>query len=154
MLGGFPENLVRFYLGTRTERAIRELLDRGGVVGGESAGAMIQGSWLDTTDEKDFTADVRELIKANGPAGFNLLTRAAIFSHFDRRGPTDAMKFSEANPDEVGIGIDEETALVVKAHSAEVVGLRTVTIYDGERGATAKPVVLRSGDHYDFAARK
>src|SRR5262249_6703137 len=52
MLGGFPENLVHAYLGTKTERAIKELLERGGVVGGESAGAMIQGSWLDTTDSE------------------------------------------------------------------------------------------------------
>ena len=42
MLGGFPERLVHAYLGTKVERAINELLDRGGVVGGESAGAMIQ----------------------------------------------------------------------------------------------------------------
>jgi cyanophycinase len=154
MLGGFPENLVRSYLGTKTERAIRELLDRGGVVGGESAGAMIQASWLDTTDEEDFTADVRTLIKTNGPAGFNLLTRAAIFPHFDKRGPQDAMTFSEANPDQVAIGIDEETALVVKGHRAEVVGLGRVTIYDGKRVATANPIELHSGDSFDFAARR
>jgi cyanophycinase len=154
MLGGFPENLVRSYLGTKTERAIRELLDRGGVVGGESAGAMVQASWLDTTDEEDFTADVRALIKANGPAGFNLLTRAAVFPHFDKRGPKAVMKFSEANPDQVAIGIDEETALVVKGYRAEVVGLGTVTIYDRKRGATANPVALHSGDRYDFAARR
>ena len=47
MLGGFPERLVSSYVGTKTELAMRELLDRGGVIGGESAGAMIQGSWLD-----------------------------------------------------------------------------------------------------------
>ena len=61
ILGGFPERLVQAYLGTKTERAIKELLDRGGVVGGESAGAMIQASWLDTG------------------SGFGLLTHAAIF---------------------------------------------------------------------------
>lgn len=43
ILGGFPGRMVYSYLGTRTERAIHELLDRGGVVGGESAGAMITG---------------------------------------------------------------------------------------------------------------
>ena len=154
ILGGFPKNLVHSYLGTKTERAIRDLLDRGGVVGGESAGAMIQASWLDTTDDEDFTPDDRALIKANGRAGFNLLTGAAVFPHFDTRGPDAAVKFSREHPDQLGIGIDEETALVVKGDHAEVVGLRTVSLYDGRRSGAANPVVLRSGDRYDLAARK
>jgi cyanophycinase len=153
ILGGFPRNLVHSYLGTKTETAIRDLLNRGGVVGGESAGAMIQASWLDTTDDEDFTPDDRSLIKANGRAGFNLLTGAAIFPHFDSRGPDAALKFTREHPDQLGIGIDDETALVVKGDHAEVVGLRTVSIYDGRPGA-ASPVVLRSGDRYDFSARK
>lgn len=151
MLGGFPANLINSYLGTRTERAIKELLGRGGVVGGESAGAMIQASWLDTADDEDFTPAVRKLVKANGPAGFNLLTRAAVFPHFDARGPEAAVKFRETYPDDVGIGIDNETALVVSGSRAEVIGLKTVSIYDRR---AKSPVVLHSGDHYDFAARK
>jgi cyanophycinase len=154
ILGGFPRNLVHSYLGTKTERAIRDLLNRGGVVGGESAGAMIQASWLDTTDDEDFTADDRLLIKANGRAGFNLLTSAAVFPHFDTRGPDAALTFSREHPDQLGIGIDEETALVVKGDHAEVVGLRTVSLYDGRRRGAANPVVLHSGGRFDLAARK
>ena len=152
ILGGFPEHLVHSYLGTRTERAIRELLDRGGVVGGESAGAMIQASWLDTTDD-EFTPDIRALIKAYGRGGFGLLTRAAVFPHFDKRGSDAAVRFSAEYPDQLGIGIDEETALIVKGDRAQVVGQGTVSMYDGRRRA-ANPIVLRSGDSYDFAARK
>lgn len=154
MLGGFPQNLVRSYLATKTERSIRELLDRGGVVGGESAGAMIQASWIDTTDDEDFTPDTRALIAANGPAGFNLLTRAAVFPHFDARGPDAAVRFITDHADHVGIGIDDETALVVQGVRAEVVGDRSVRIYDGRRGRGANPVVLRSGERYDFSARQ
>ena len=77
ILGGFPVHLVHSYVGTRTERAIRELLDRGGVVGGESAGAMIQASWLDTT-AAEFTADIRAVIRTHHSAGFGLLPGAAI----------------------------------------------------------------------------
>src|SRR5262249_12913643 len=128
ILGGFPENLVKSYLGTRTERAIKELLDRGGVVGGESAGAMIQASWLDTTDA-EFTADIRALIRAHDGAGFGLLTHAAIFPHFDKRGNAAAVKESAAHPDQLAIGIDEATALIIKGDRAEVVGLGTVSVY-------------------------
>jgi cyanophycinase len=152
ILGGFPERLVNSYLGTRTERAIRELLDRGGVVGGESAGAMIQGSWLDTTED-GFPPDAYALIQTYGRGGFGLLTRAAVFPHFDKRGSEAAARFSAEYPDQLGIGIDEETALVVKGDHAQVVGRGTVSMYDG-RGRASIPVVLRSGDRYDLAARK
>lgn len=152
ILGGFPERMVRSYLGTKTERAIHQLLERGGVVGGESAGAMIQASWLDTTDE-EFTPEARALVKRHGRAGFSLLTNAAVFPHFDTRGNGAAMKFSARHPDELAIGIDNDTALIVKGDRAEVVGSRTVSIYDGHRTG-AGPVVLRSGDRYDLAARQ
>ena len=137
ILGGFPERLVQSFVGTRTERAIRELLDRGGVVGGESAGAVVQGAWLDTTGDGFIRG------------GFGLLTRAAIFPHFDKRGGEAASRFLAEHPDDLGIGIDNETALIVKGNRAEVVGRGTVSVYGGRRGP-AKPVVLRSGDRYDF----
>jgi cyanophycinase len=153
ILGGFPERMVYSYLGTKTERAIHELLDRGGVVGGESAGAMIQASWLDTTDD-EFTPEIRALIQTYGRGGFGLLTRAAVFPHFDKRGSAAAMKFSAEYPDQLAIGIDEETGLIVKGTRAEVIGQGTVSIYDRRRRGIAKVFVLLSGDHYDFATDK
>jgi cyanophycinase len=153
ILGGFPERMVYSYLGTRTERAIHELLDRGGVVGGESAGAMIQASWLDTTDE-GFTPEIRALIQTYGRGGFGLLTRSAVFPHFDKRGSAEAVKFSAEYPDQLAIGIDEETALIVKGDRVEVIGQGTVSIYDGKRHDSAMAVVLRSGDRYDLGAGK
>ncbi|HEX5435361.1 MAG TPA: Type 1 glutamine amidotransferase-like domain-containing protein, partial [Candidatus Angelobacter sp.] len=44
--GGRQWRLADAYLGTRVEREIKALLARGGVVGGSSAGATIQGSFL------------------------------------------------------------------------------------------------------------
>jgi cyanophycinase len=153
ILGGFPERMVHSYLGTKTERAIRELLDRGGVVGGESAGAMIQASWLDTSDD-EFTPDIRALIHTYGRGGFGLLTYAAVFPHFDKRGSAAAVTFSAEHPDQLGIGIDEETALIVKGDLVEAIGQGTVSLYDGRARAAASPVVLRSGDRYDLATRR
>jgi cyanophycinase len=154
MLGGFPENLVRAYLGTKTEGAIKELLERGGVVGGESAGAMIQGSWLDTTDS-EWTPELHALIQKHRPgAGFGLLTNAAIFPHFDTRGPAAAIKESAAHPHQLGIGIDENTALIVRGGLADVVGTGTVSMYDASDRGVPKVVTLRSGDRYDFSTRR
>ncbi len=156
MLGGFPERLVQAYLGTKVERAINDLLDdRGGVVGGESAGAMIQGSWLDTTDNEGFTSEILGVIRKHASgAGFGLLANAAIFPHFDKRGPEAAIKESAADPGQLAIGIDEETALIVSGAVARVVGSGTVSLYDGAARGGPKVVILRSGDRYDFAARR
>ena len=44
--GGRQWRLVDAYMGTRTQREIEAVLARGGVVGGGSAGATIQGSYL------------------------------------------------------------------------------------------------------------
>ena len=86
ILGGFPERMVYSYLGTKTERAIHELLERGGVVGGESAGAMIQASWLDSTDD-EFTPEIRALMQIYGRGGFGLLAPAAVSSLRQARKP-------------------------------------------------------------------
>lgn len=155
MLGGFPEHLVQAYLGTKVERAITELLDRGGVVGGESAGAMIQGSWLDTTDNDGFSPDILALIRKHASgAGFNLLANAAIFPHFDKRGPAAALKESAADPGQLAIGIDEETALIVNGVVARVVGSGSASMYDARGPGAPNVVILRSGDRYDLAARR
>ena len=155
LLGGMPERLIQAYLNTKTERAIKELLDRGGVVGGESAGAMIQGSWLDTTDSESFTPAIHALIRTHGAgAGFGLLTQSAIFPHFDKRGPDAALRESAAHPNQLAIGIDEETALLVRGDQAEVVGLGTVSLYDGAGAGTPNVVILKPGERYDLAARR
>jgi cyanophycinase len=126
----------------------------GGVVGGESAGAMIQGSWLDTTDS-EWTPEIHALIQKHGAsAGFGLLTNAAIFPHFDQRGPAAAVKESATNPDQLAIGIDNETALIVRGALAEVVGAGTVSMYDGSGRSAPRVVILRSGDRYDLSTRR
>ena len=155
MLGGFPEHLVQAYLGTKVERAINELLERGGVVGGQSAGAMMQGAWLDTRDNEGFTPDILTVIRRHASGGgFGLLANAAIFPHFDKRGPAAAIKESAADPGQLAIGIDEGTALVVTGVLANVVGSGTVSMYDGSGGGAPTVVVLRSGDRYDLAVRR
>jgi cyanophycinase len=153
MMGGFPERLIQSYLSTKTELALRDLLDRGGVVGGESAGAMIQGSWLDTTDG-EFTPQILKLMQAHAAGGgFGLLTRAAVFPHFDARGPEAAIKESAAHPDQLAIGIDNQTALIIKGNQIEAVGLGTVSLYNASGKGSSTSVILRSGERYDLAVR-
>jgi cyanophycinase-like exopeptidase len=138
----------------KTELAMRELLDRGGVVGGESAGAMIQGSWLDTTDG-DFTREIRALMASHAAGGgFGLLTRAAVFPHFDERGPESALKESAAHPNQLVIGIGNETALIVKGDQIEAVGRGTVSLYNASGSGASHVVMIRNGERYDLSARR
>ena len=154
IMGGFPERLVHSYLSTKTELALRELLDRGGVVGGESAGAMVQGSWLDSSDG-EFTPEIRAIMQAHaGGSGFGLLSRTAVFPHFDARGPEAARKESAAHPDQLAIGIDNETAVIVKGNQIDVVGLGTVSLYNVTGHVSTNVVVLRTGERYDLAPRR
>ena len=55
--GGRQWRLADSYLNTTTHQALWELLDRGGVIGGSSAGATIQGSYLARGDSRTNTVN-------------------------------------------------------------------------------------------------
>ncbi len=102
--GGRQWRLVNSYLGTRTERAIRSVLDRGGVIGGTSAGATIQGSYL--------VRGAREgnhIMMARGyEVGFGYLQGVAVNQHLiARKRENDLVSVVDTHPDLLGIGIDE-----------------------------------------------
>src|SRR5260370_462328 len=96
-------------------------------------------SMKDTTATTPSCMNRRGLIQTYGRGGFGFLTRAAVFPHFDKRGSAAAVKFSAEYPHQLGIGIDEETGLIVKGDRAEVIGQGTVSIYDGRRRNDANP---------------
>src|SRR5258708_16210455 len=99
--------------------------------------------------DSEFTPEIRNLMEAHAAGGgFGLLTHAAIFPHFDKRGDEAAVKESAAHPGQLAIGIDEATALIIKGDRAEVVGLGTVSVYDGRPQGASNAVVLRNGDSY------
>jgi cyanophycinase len=95
------------------------------------------------------------LIRKHGTgAGFGLLTNAAIFPHFDKRGPAAAVKETAVHRNQLAIGIDEETALVVHGDLGAVVGTGTVSMYDSSGRRTPRVVTLRNGDRYDLSTRR
>ena len=64
------------------------------------------------------------------------------------------MRESAAHTDQLAIGIDEGTALVVRGDRAEVVGAGSVSMYDGAGLGAPNVVVLKSGEKYDLSARR
>ena len=79
------------------------------VIGGSSAGATIQGSYLARGDAKTNT-----IMMGDHEEGFGFLKNAAIDQHLLRRNRQfDLLEVIRARPELLGIGIDEDTAIVV-----------------------------------------
>jgi cyanophycinase len=151
--GGRQWRLVDSYLNTRTEREIRSVLERGGVVGGTSAGATIQGSFLVRGAREGNT-----IMMAPGyETGLGFLKNAAIDQHIiTRHRENDLNAVINLHPDLLGIGIDEGTAIVVHGDRFEVVGRSKVFIHDARAAAAAGHpyYTLDSGDWFDLQARR
>ena len=149
--GGRQWRLVDAYLGTKTEQALQGVLERGGVIGGSSAGATIQGSYLVRGDSK-----TNVIMMGDHEQGFGYLKNTAIDQHVLKRNRQfDMIEVIRAKPELLGIGIDEDTAIVVQGDEFEVIGRSYVAIYDHEKmGAEGRFYFLAPGQRFDLAARK
>jgi cyanophycinase len=128
--GGDQVHLVATLGGSRVERAIREAYADGAVVCGTSAGAAALTETILAGGEPDDYGQMAELHL--GP-GFGLLGfRALIDTHFTQRRRLQRLFMVIAqNPELMGLGIDEDTALVVRGDLGEVHGHGSVTFVDG-----------------------
>ena len=159
--GGRQWRLVDSYKNTLTERMIEKVLERGGVVGGSSAGATIQGSFLARGDTQN-----NQIMMGDHQEGFNFLKNVAIDQHvLARNRQFDMFEILKKHPELLGIGIDENTAIVVKGNQFEVIGENYILVYDGtfwsREGSGLKNLpekanlfyFLRNGDKYDLSNR-
>ena len=150
--GGRQWRLADSYLGTRTEEELWRLLDRGGVIGGSSAGATIQGSYLARGDTRTNT-----VMMGDHEVGFGFLKNTAIDQHVLRRNRQfDLVEIIEARPELLGIGIDENTAIVVQGDRFEVMRESYVLIYDNQKsvGENGRFYFLAPGDRFDLSTRE
>ena len=150
--GGRQWRLADAYLNTKVHEELRNLLARGGVIGGSSAGATIQGSYLARGDAKTNT-----IMMGDHEEGFGFLKNAAIDQHLLRRNRQfDLLEVIRARPELLGIGIDEDTAIVVTGDRFEVIGQGYAAIYDAKRKIDTGGdfYFLAPGDRYDLAARQ
>jgi cyanophycinase len=152
--GGRQWRLVDSYLNTKVHRELEALLARGGVIGGTSAGATIQGSYLVRGAREGNT-----IMMAPGyEQGMGFLRNTAIDQHLLKRNrQNDLLEVIDRHPGLLGIGIDESTAIVVEKDRFEVIGESKVAIYDsGYRPPAGEPryYFLEPGDRFDLKLRR
>ena len=154
-VGGRQWNIVDSYAGTLTLHEFHKVLERGGVIGGSSAGATIQGDYL----VRGAIAG-SEIVMTPEPEhehGFAFLRRSAIDQHINTRNRwDDLIPVIKKYPNLLGIGISEGTAIVVTGDKFEVIGKWKVAIHDNTRPYQPweEPYyVLSSGDVYNMKTR-
>jgi cyanophycinase len=152
--GGRQWRLVDSYLNTRVQKELNNLLARGGVIGGSSAGATIQGSYLVRGAKEGNT-----VMMARGyEKGLGFLHDAAVDQHvITRHRENDLDQVIAKYPKLLGIGIDESTAIVVQGNQFDVIGKSKVFIHSAKYKPAAdgkKYFLLSTGDRFDLKKRK
>ena len=150
--GGRQWRLADAYLDTKVHDAVRAVLERGGVVGGSSAGATILGEYLARGDTQTNT-----VMMGDHEAGMALLRGVAVDQHLlVRNRQFDLVEVIRARPDLLGLGLDEDTAIVVQGDRFEVIGQSYVVVYDHQRMLDSGGLFyfLAPGDRFDLRNRQ
>jgi len=120
-------NIIRSLMSTKTQEIFFKMLEKSCVIGGSSAGASIQASYLVRGDTK-----TNIVMMGDHEEGFGFITHCAIDQHLlALNRQFNIFEILEAHPRLLGIGLDENTAIVVHGDAFEVIGENYVAIYDG-----------------------
>lgn len=157
--GGRQWRLVDAYMNTKVVDECFNVLERGGIIGGSSAGATIQGSYLARGDTK-----ANSIMMGDHEKGFAFIKNVAIDQHLlARNRQFDLFEILKEKQELLGIGLDESTAILVEKDTFEVIGKSYVAVYDDSFWRRdGNPVVpemqsfyfLREGDKYDLKNRR
>lgn len=152
---------------TDIERGLLELHKRGGVIAGTSAGASVLGEAMLVAGSNPESPRIGDIRVA---PGLSLVRDVIIDQHFAERGRIGRLLGAVAqSPRMLGIGIDEDTAIIVEDGRFEVIGEGGVTVIDAhdvshsnvaeaslDRALSMHGMrlhVLASGDTFDLAQR-
>lgn len=112
-------------------RRVEEIYARGGTVAGTSAGASVMSETMLVSGNGDQSHRLQNAIEM--AAGLGLIKDVVIDQHFAERGRLGRLLAAVAqNPRKLGVGIDENTAIVVtRQEFFEVIGEGAVYVLDG-----------------------
>ena len=142
--GGDQRKLVSTLGGSRVWRAVKEAFGNGATVCGTSAGAAALSETMLSGGE---VTSAGSAIPLHLGPGLGLLGFSSVIdTHFARRGRLQRLIQQVArNPELLGLGIDENTGIVVRGHLAEVVGPGNVYYVDGRDAKFDNAVDVKAG---------
>lgn len=153
---------------TPVERMILEIHARGGVIAGTSAGASVMS---DTMLIRGTSSESHRIGDLHMAPGMGFIQDVIIDQHFAERGRIGRLLGAVAqNPRVLGVGLDEDTAILVEGEHFSVAGSGAVYIVDGgdvthsniawARRECALSMfdvrmhILSNGDCFDLARRR
>lgn len=128
--GGDQSRLSNLIGGTKLHDKLTEKWKQGMVLAGTSAGASIMAKQMIVAADTKLNDDK---LKVELGTGFGFLDHILIDQHFSQRARFDRLLSAIAdNKQIVGIGIDENTAILVHDNKFEVYGEHQVLVIDGK----------------------
>jgi cyanophycinase len=129
--GGDQLRITARFGGTAICERVREIYRMGGVIAGTSSGASVMSGTMLISGPGDESHRVRDNLHM--APGLGLIPEVLIDQHFAERGRMGRLIGGVAhNPRLLGIGIDEDTAIVVERHASfRVIGSGAVYVVDG-----------------------
>ncbi|MFN8482739.1 MAG: cyanophycinase [Anaerolineae bacterium] len=167
--GGNQVKITTLLGGTPLATAIRRCHARGAVIGGTSAGASVLSQHMIAFGRSGGAPEQRMVSLS---PGLGLTNRLVIDQHFRQRDRLGRLMSAVAiNPFLIGVGVDEDTAIVLSHDNMlEVVGQHSVTVVDGAEitytdihhvkqygnisAHNLRISVLTNGQRYDVLARR
>ena len=138
MSGGSQLRLSQLLPGTPVGDALHRAHERGAVVGGTSAGASIMSDFMISMGDEGVTPRQRA---SQITAGLGLIRGVVVDQHFDQRARYGRlMSVIATSPHLLGIGIDEDTAIIVADREEFTVqGSGAVFVVDCRSAVTDAP---------------
>ncbi|WP_373651452.1 MULTISPECIES: cyanophycinase [unclassified Schlesneria] len=132
--GGLQGVFMNSLQGTGLKEVVQRRYREGAVVAGTSAGAAVMSKVM-----IGGRSDLDSLKVGTAPYlmnGLGLWPDVIIDQHFLQKGRFNRLALATIDhPDLLGIGIDEETAAIVRGREFEVIGSNNVTVIDGRRAS-------------------
>ena len=165
-ISGGDQSRLRTLVGSRINDILRDRLDgaQGLVIAGTSAGATAMGRTMILGGNG---SDVSAAAVRTGP-GLGLVPQTLIDMHFGERGRLPRLLSGVAMaPEHLGIGLDENTGVLVEGDGFEVIGTGVATVVDAEDATVVQPAgdsdpitlfgvrlhLLPAGCLFDFESR-
>lgn len=142
--GGDQVRITTLMGGTQMDAALHKHLEKGLVLGGTSAGASMMSSTMIVLGEAETNPRIGIVDMA---PGMEFISGVVIDQHFAQRGRLGRLLSAVSQyPHHLGIGLDEDTAIIVEGQEFYVLGSGAVTIVDAGSLLYSNIDDVREGD--------